>query len=131
VGFSWDSNCVLLYKKHEFRPVHRCIRPTAPGSSVHMLFDYGRGLLPCRSVISHKSWNICKLLTETSRMRAGSCDLVTLVRKWLHQNVGSANQCELLHFCTITQLAWPRVVWGQVYKSGSIQTQLLFMILCL
>jgi hypothetical protein len=55
-----------------------------------------------RLVISHEI--SCKFLTETSRMQAGSCDLVTLVEKWLHQNAGSANQCELLYFCTITQL---------------------------
>jgi hypothetical protein len=67
-------------------------------------------------IISHAT--SCKFVTETSSMHAGSCDLVTLRRKWLHQNVGSANQCELLHFCTITQLSWPRVMWGQDLKSG-------------
>jgi hypothetical protein len=67
-------------------------------------------------IISHETPS--KLLTETSIVHAGSCDLVTLMRKWLHQKVGSANQSELLHFCTITQLSWPRVMWGQVLKSG-------------
>jgi hypothetical protein len=43
-------------------------------------------------------------------MHAGSCDTVTLMGKWLHQNAGSANQCELLHFCTIAQFARPRVI---------------------
>jgi hypothetical protein len=130
VGLGWVSNLCLPVQEARILASKilyssNCVWEL---SSVLVWFDYGQELVPCRLVISHKSWNALQFLNEASRVHAGSCDLVTLVGKWLHQNAGSANQCELLPFCTIIQLAWPRVMWGQTYKSGSIQIQVTFMI---
>lgn len=89
-----------------FEPVSSCTRSTNSGQYIAVFVQLCLGahfmcyLIMARWLVtSHET--SCKFLTETSRMHAGSCDLVTRVEKWLHQNAGSANQCELLHFCTV------------------------------
>jgi len=125
------------------RPVSSCTRSKNSGQYIAVFVQLCLGaqftcyLIMGENICRAARWLVtihemsCKFLTQTSRMHAGSCDLVTLAEKWLHQDAGSANQCELLHFCTITQFSWPRVMWGQVYKSGSIQIQVILTILYL